>query len=136
VQAPATGQTRSLNGLAASGTGLGLCGMCQVFGVSAPQTPPWRIMHNLGVKLKELRLKSKSKKFTTKTPNHSATNAARQQKPSTQFYKLANYIKIRLTNFLKIRHQMTNSRPKNLNLTVITIKKCSQWLNTPRAAQM
>jgi hypothetical protein len=96
--------------------------MCQVFSVSAPQTPPWRILHNLGVKLKELRLKSKSKKFITKTPNHSVTYAARQQKSSAQLYKLANYIKIRLTNFVKIRHQITNSRPKNLNLTVITIK--------------
>jgi hypothetical protein len=67
--------------MAASGTGL--CGMCQVFGLSAPQTPPWRILHNPGPKLKELLLKAKNlEKFITKTPNHSATNTARQQKPS------------------------------------------------------
>jgi hypothetical protein len=55
--------------MAASGTGLDLCGMCQVFGVSAPQTPPWRILHNLGVKLKELHLKiQKPEKIQRKNP--------------------------------------------------------------------
>jgi hypothetical protein len=41
--------------------------MCQVFGLSAPQTPPWRILHNPGPKLKELLLKAKNlEKFITK----------------------------------------------------------------------
>jgi len=89
--------------MAASGTGLDLCGMRQVFGVSAPQTPPWRILHIPGPKLKELLLKAKNlEKFITKTPNHCATNASRQQKPSAQLYQFANCIKIQLTNLQKL----------------------------------
>jgi hypothetical protein len=46
--------------MAASGADLDLCGMRQVFGVSAPANQPWRILHNPGDRVKESHLTAKN----------------------------------------------------------------------------